>query len=75
MIETLDLVVSRLMVELPDAANRAQILRVILGKEDLEPGFDFDELATMTDGYSGSDLKVSRHALCYSLLESTAPRR
>jgi hypothetical protein len=52
----------RLMVELPDAANRTKILQVILGKEDLEPGFDFDELAAMTDGYSGSDLKVREQA-------------
>lgn len=50
------------MVELPDAANRTKILQVILGKEDLEPGFDFDELAAMTDGYSGSDLKVRERA-------------
>jgi hypothetical protein len=53
----------RLMVELPDAANRTKILQVILGKEDLEPGFDFDELAAMTDGYSGSDLKVRERAI------------
>lgn len=46
------------MVNLPDAPNRAKILRVILAKEDLSPSFDFDSVASMTDGYSGSDLKV-----------------
>jgi len=48
----------RLMVNLPDAPNRAKILRVILAKEDLSPDVDFDAVASMTDGYSGSDLKV-----------------
>jgi ATP-dependent Zn protease len=47
----------RLMVNLPDAPNRAKILRVILAKEDLGD-VDFDAIANMTDGYSGSDLKV-----------------
>ncbi|XP_040384585.1 uncharacterized protein LOC102715982 isoform X2 [Oryza brachyantha] len=47
----------RLMVNLPDASNREKILKVILAKEELAPGIDMDSLATMTDGYSGSDLK------------------
>ncbi|KAJ4838488.1 hypothetical protein Tsubulata_021088 [Turnera subulata] len=47
----------RLMVNLPDAPNRAKILKVILAKEDLSPDVEFDAIANMTDGYSGSDLK------------------
>ncbi|KAL2633180.1 hypothetical protein R1flu_004659 [Riccia fluitans] len=47
----------RLMVNLPDGANRAKILKVILAKEDLSVEVDLDELAGLTDGYSGSDLK------------------
>ncbi|TYG42037.1 hypothetical protein ES288_D12G224400v1, partial [Gossypium darwinii] len=47
----------RLMVNLPDAANRAKILKVILAKEELSPYVDFDAVASMTEGYSGSDLK------------------
>ncbi|XP_051147751.1 uncharacterized protein LOC127262923 isoform X2 [Andrographis paniculata] len=47
----------RLMVNLPDAANRAKILKVILAKEDLSPDVDLEAVASMTDGYSGSDLK------------------
>lgn len=47
----------RLMVNLPDAPNRAKILKVILAKEDLSPDVDLDGIASMTDGYSGSDLK------------------
>lgn len=54
------------MVNLPDAANRAKILRVILSKEDLSPNLDLEAVASMTDGYSGSDLKV--HLSIASLL-------
>lgn len=47
----------RLMVNLPDAPNRAKILKVILAQEDLSADVDLDSVANMTDGYSGSDLK------------------
>ncbi|WOG87309.1 hypothetical protein DCAR_0206532 [Daucus carota subsp. sativus] len=47
----------RLMVNLPDATNREKILRVILAKEELGPNVRLEEIASMTDGYSGSDLK------------------
>ncbi|XP_026407601.1 uncharacterized protein LOC113302859 isoform X3 [Papaver somniferum] len=47
----------RLMVNLPDSTNRSKILRVILAKEDLSSDLDLDAVASMTDGYSGSDLK------------------
>ncbi|KAF3680926.1 hypothetical protein FXO38_02056 [Capsicum annuum] len=47
----------RLMVNLPDASNRAKILKVILAKEDLAQDVDLESVASMTDGYSGSDLK------------------
>ncbi|MCO5587111.1 hypothetical protein L7F22_041058 [Adiantum nelumboides] len=47
----------RLMVNLPDAVNRTKILKVILAKEEVAPDLDFDDIAGMTDGYSGSDLK------------------
>ncbi|VVA92562.1 unnamed protein product [Arabis nemorensis] len=47
----------RLMVGLPDAPNRAKILKVILAKEDLSPDIDLGGVASMSDGYSGSDLK------------------
>ena len=46
-------------MNLPDAVNRAKILKVILSKEEVSPDLDFDDIASMTDGYSGSDLKVS----------------
>lgn len=45
------------MVGLPSAENREMILKTLLAKEKAE-GLDLKELATMTEGYSGSDLKV-----------------
>ncbi|KAL0351134.1 UNVERIFIED_CONTAM: Spastin [Sesamum radiatum] len=47
----------RFMVHLPDFPNRSKILKVILGKEDLSRDVDFNAIAHMTDGFSGSDLK------------------
>lgn len=45
------------MVGLPSVESREKILRTLLSKEKTE-NLDFHELAQMTDGYSGSDLKV-----------------
>ena len=45
------------MVGLPSIENREMILKTLLAKEKVED-LDFKELATMTEGYSGSDLKV-----------------
>ncbi|KAL2544270.1 P-loop containing nucleoside triphosphate hydrolase superfamily protein [Forsythia ovata] len=47
----------RIMVGLPSVENREKILRTLLAKEKVDEGLDFKELATMTEGYSGSDLK------------------
>ncbi|KAG0588419.1 hypothetical protein KC19_2G241400 [Ceratodon purpureus] len=47
----------RILVDLPNLENRVKILRVILSQEELAEGFSFDELARITHGYSGSDLK------------------
>lgn len=49
--------VNRVMVGLPSIDSREKILRTLLGKEKKED-LDFMELARMTEGYSGSDLKV-----------------
>jgi SpoVK/Ycf46/Vps4 family AAA+-type ATPase len=54
----LENVLSRLMVNLPDASNRKKILSVILAKEDLADDLELEAIANLTDGYSGSDLKV-----------------
>jgi len=47
----------RIMVGLPTQESRELILRTLLSKEKIEENIDFKELATMTEGYSGSDLK------------------
>ncbi|KAH9313715.1 hypothetical protein KI387_022342 [Taxus chinensis] len=47
----------RIMVGLPTTENREKILRTVLAKENVEEDFDFKELASMTEGYTGSDLK------------------
>lgn len=46
----------RIMVGLPSVENREMILRTLLSKENVED-LDFKELAAVTEGYSGSDLK------------------
>jgi SpoVK/Ycf46/Vps4 family AAA+-type ATPase len=48
---------NRIMVGLPSVENREMIFRTLLAKEKVEE-LDFKELATMTEGYTGSDLKV-----------------
>lgn len=49
----------RIYVDLPDAANRLKILKIILARENLESEFPYENLANATEGYSGSDLKVT----------------
>lgn len=47
----------RILIDLPNMEARAKILQVILAKEDLEPNFDYAQLAAATEGFSGSDLR------------------
>ncbi|KAL1825844.1 uncharacterized protein LOC108214240 isoform X1 [Daucus carota subsp. sativus] len=69
----------RLMVNLPDATNREKILRVILSKEELGSGVHLEAVASMTDGYSGSDLKnlcvTAAHCPIRELLEKEKKER
>lgn len=44
-------------VKLPTVGERASILVKILAKENLDDDFDHEEIARLTEGYSGSDLK------------------
>ena len=57
---------NRIMVGLPTPESRENILRALLAKEKVEEGLDMKELATMTEGYSGSDLKVCYHNLLFT---------
>ncbi|ONM28282.1 P-loop containing nucleoside triphosphate hydrolase superfamily protein [Zea mays] len=47
----------RIMVGLPSMESRELIMRRLLSKEKVDERLNFKELATMTEGYSGSDLK------------------
>jgi SpoVK/Ycf46/Vps4 family AAA+-type ATPase len=58
MTTSLTMCTCRILVDLPTTENRVKILRVILAEEELAEGFDYEELSRITDGYSGSDLKV-----------------
>lgn len=44
-------------VQLPDQAPRAAILRLFLKEQDLDPAVDSGGVASVTKGFSGSDLK------------------
>ncbi|KAK7406079.1 hypothetical protein VNO78_07696 [Psophocarpus tetragonolobus] len=50
----------RIMVGMPSVENRENILKTVLAKEKVDEKLDFKELATMTEGYSGSDLKEKK---------------
>ncbi|KAK8337904.1 hypothetical protein V6Z11_A09G219100 [Gossypium hirsutum] len=47
----------RIMVGLPGVENREKIFRTLLAKEKVEENLNYAELAAMTEGYTGSDLK------------------
>jgi SpoVK/Ycf46/Vps4 family AAA+-type ATPase len=56
----------RMLIDLPNVEQRVKILKVILAKEELAPDFNFEQLALMTEGYSGSDLKNLCVAAAYN---------
>ena len=58
----------RIYVDLPDAENRMKILRIFLAQENVDLDFQFDKLANLTEGYSGSDLKVNSLLYFFILL-------
>lgn len=43
-------------IGIPDKKERAAILKVILKGERVEDGIDFNAIAALCDGYTGSDL-------------------
>ena len=54
-------------VDLPDAATRKLILGIHLRKRGLEPaGFDLDELADASDGFSGAEIEQAVVAGLYT---------
>ncbi|KAL0570823.1 hypothetical protein V5O48_011138 [Marasmius crinis-equi] len=47
----------RLLVDLPGEKERAEILKILLRDETLDPDVDISSLSKQTDSFSGSDLK------------------
>ncbi|CAH1418863.1 unnamed protein product [Lactuca virosa] len=47
----------RIMVGLPSVEQRETIFKTLLSKEQVVEGLDFREIANMTEGFTGSDLK------------------
>ncbi|KAJ4955692.1 hypothetical protein NE237_012475 [Protea cynaroides] len=43
-------------IGVPDCSERAKILKVVLKGENAENGIDFDQIASLCEGYTGSDL-------------------
>jgi len=48
----------KLYVPLPDKAARSAIFKIHLEGIDLDPSVDLDELADLTEGYSGRDISI-----------------
>ncbi|CAH9132170.1 unnamed protein product [Cuscuta epithymum] len=58
----------RIMVDLPSVEQREKILRTLLAKEMVDEGLDLKQLASLTEGYSGSDLKNLCTTAAYQLV-------
>lgn len=43
-------------IGMPDRRERAEILKVTLKDENVEPDIDFDHVARLCEGYTGSDI-------------------
>lgn len=57
-------------IDLPAEEQRKQILELVLGTEAVGDDVDFNRLADLTDGFSGSDLhELCRHATIYRIRE------
>lgn len=47
----------RLLVDLPEVSGREAIFEILLRDDNLDPSVDLKRLASMTDSFSGSDIK------------------
>ncbi len=66
----------RIYIPLPDKAARRQLFEIHAGKwADLLSAGDLDDLAAMTEGYSGSDIaNVIKHALSVPLQKAQSSK-
>jgi transitional endoplasmic reticulum ATPase len=63
----------KVYIPLPDLAGRRQMLQMYLGKRPLAPDVALDEVAQLTNGYSGADMKyLCDRAATIPFLESVA---
>ncbi|KAI1365237.1 P-loop containing nucleoside triphosphate hydrolase protein [Xylaria arbuscula] len=53
---------SRILIDMPDAAAREKIFRIHMKGESLADDVDISELAQITEGYAGSDIKALVYA-------------
>ncbi|CAN4089505.1 unnamed protein product [Withania somnifera] len=55
-------------IGMPDRRERAEILKVILRSEKVEDNIDYDRIASLCDGYTGSDLlELCKKAAYFSI--------
>ncbi|KAL2550822.1 P-loop containing nucleoside triphosphate hydrolase superfamily protein [Forsythia ovata] len=55
-------------IGIPDCRERAEILKVVLKDEKVEDGIDYDHVAGLCDGYTGSDLlELCKKAAYFSI--------
>lgn len=59
---------------MPAQADRVKILSLLLKKENVDESVSIEELARLTEGYSGSDLKVSTWGPAQSSLQCRSAR-
>merc|ERR1740139_769704 len=57
-------VLRRILVDLPDAETRGEILKVTMRENRVDPDLNYTQLAARLEGYTGSDIKeVCREAV------------
>jgi ATP-dependent 26S proteasome regulatory subunit len=56
---------------MPAQADRVKILSLLLKRENVDESVSIEELARLTEGYSGSDLKVRTSSPAQSSLHFT----
>lgn len=57
-------------IGMPDRSERAEILKVILKGERVEDDIDYDHIASLCEGYTGSDLlEVCKKAAYFAIRE------
>lgn len=63
-------------IGLPDRSERTKILKVILKGENVEENIDYDYIATLYEGFSGSDLlELCKQAAYFPVRELLSDER